>query len=410
MGKYSLAYPAGAWLDQAVIAPDKPWLNRYVASAPVPTLLASCFSVMTREMYGALKSLPAATRQDWADYINAMQSADSGLFVDPIFSKEDLSGKVHGVDYLLWQFTFFSAAALHSLGAKPKRPFCFLEDFFIKNPSIEDWLAGLNWADPWLVSNEIMFLASFLIQETERDQNERYREIIRRIFDWLDENQSSETGFWDLGQGASPHYTMAGAFHFYFLYFYLDRPVNFIEKIIDSTLAVQHPDGLYGPAGGGGACLDLDAVDILVKFSLLTDYRAGDVKSSLKRSFEALMKNQNSDGGFCEAKRPPLWKKSRKRKLMELFGVDRLLNRPWQGRPVEYQNYSGWTRMRQRIDESDLWSAWFRPLALGLISVRYPGEFIDDILWQFPTSPMLGWHDQEKLALLRKKYYDVALL
>jgi hypothetical protein len=138
---------------------------------------------------------------------------------------------------------------------------------------------------------------------------------------------------------------------------------------------------------------------------MLIDHRKDEVKSALERSFLALLSNQNSDGGFCEAKRPPLWKKSRKRKVLELFGIDRLINRPWQGRPVEYQNYSGWVKMRYRVEESNLWAAWFRPLAMGLISMRYPGEFIDDIAWRFHTSPTLGWHDPAKLAAIRKMFY-----
>jgi hypothetical protein len=40
---------------------------------------------------------------------------------------------------------------------------------------------------------------------------------------------------------------------------------------------------VYDPRGGGGACLDLDAADILVKLSLLTDYRE-DIKASLQRT------------------------------------------------------------------------------------------------------------------------------
>lgn len=384
--------------------PKTPWINAYGTNSPHQTLVASCMSVLTRELYDDLRRLTPEQRQSWAQYISNYQSADDGMFYDPLFVEDDLMQKQRGVQYLQWQFAFFSLAALNALHAEPPHRLVFLDRFVNAQP-IETWLVELDWSDPWMVSNRIMFVVSFLIHEWECGHAPEYQEIIERIFNWLDANQNPTTGFWDLGGEASLHNQMAGAFHFYFFYFYLGREVRYPESIIDNTLALQHADGLYSPRGGGGACLDLDAVDILVKFSLLVDHRAADVKASLTRSFEGILKNQNSDGGFCEAHRPPVWQKSRKRKLLELFGIDRLLDRPWQGGPVEHQMFSGWLKMRHRIDESEMWSAWFRPLALALISNRYPGEFIDNIPWRFHQSAALGWHDRVKMEALRNQYY-----
>ena len=382
----------------------QPWAHRIAASSPHYTLLASCSAVLARELLDDLATLSPFQQQEWAQFIAEHQSSETGLFLDPLLQQGDLPESGHNWQYVTWQFTFFGLAALDALGAQPPYPLTFLKTFLDSN-DVEYWLATRDWTNPWLESNNIMFLVSFVIQEWERTGNSIYEGAAHAIFDWLDDHQNPETGYWDLGQGASLLNAMAGAFHFYFLYFYLGRPVNYAERIIDSTLALQQPDGLLDPRGGGGACQDLDAIDILVKFSLLTDYRAEDIKATLIRAFEAILRNQNPDGGFCEAKRPP-WRKSLKRRVAELVALDRLLNRPWQGRPIEYLSYSSWDKMRYRVDESDLWSTWFRPLALALISIRYPGEFIDDINWQFRRTPALGCHDIEKMQTIKAKYYE----
>jgi len=68
------------------------------------------------------------------------------------------------------------------------------------------------------------------------------------MFRWLDDHQNPVTGYWDLGRGSSALNAMAGAFHFYFLYFLTGRRVQYPERIIESTLALQHPDGLFDRA------------------------------------------------------------------------------------------------------------------------------------------------------------------
>jgi hypothetical protein len=167
-----------------------------------------------------------------------------------------------------------------------------------------------------------------------------------------------------------------------------------VRAIIDHTLSLQHSDGLFNPEGGGGACHDLDAVDILVKFSMLTDYRASDVRRALDRAYHALWRTQNPDGGFCERFWPP--QPSLKRRVGEALGLDRLF-----GRQRDYSEpvfrYSGWKKMECKVTDSNIWASWFRPLALALISVRYPGEYLELGRWTFRRLPGLGWHDPERI-------------
>jgi len=139
---------------------------------------------------------------------------------------------------------------------------------------------------------------------------------------------------------------------------------------------------------------------------MITDHSSDEVKEALNRSFAAILANQNQDGGFCEAKRPIVQEtKSRKKLLLDKIGLSSLYKEPTRIEAPQNKRYSGWEVMRYQVDESDLWSTWFRPLGLALISSRYPGEFIDDVEWKFRRTPCLGWHDPLKIMSLREKFY-----
>jgi hypothetical protein len=167
--------------------------------------------------------------------------------------------------------------------------------------------------------------------------------------------------------------------------------------MIESTLALQQPDDLFHPDGGGDACLDVDAVDILVKCSLVTPHLAEDVRAALLKAYDGLRDNQEEDGGFCRARHRPLPPKSWRRRLVEPLGLDRLLRKPY-SQPRQVQYYSGWTKMPYEVHQSDLWSTWFRLFGLAVISVRYPDAFPTGVEWRFRRMPALGWHDVDRIV------------
>lgn len=79
-------------------------------------------------------------------------------------------------------------------------------------------------------------------------------------FDWLDAKVNANTGFW---QRAFWNYIynkptmidMAGAVHFFWVYEALGQPFPFPEQVIESTIPLQRPDGLYKDHP---FCIDLD--------------------------------------------------------------------------------------------------------------------------------------------------------
>jgi hypothetical protein len=379
----------------------------YVLSpaASEPTALSLCFAILTAEIYDAL---PDSQREGWQQMLQAIQDPSTGLFVDPLLSADDLEPGSPGIDYLLYQTTYFALHALDALGCRARYPLHFIAPFY-DVAFLETWLEGLDWSNPWKESNWVMFIASalYLAWEGENDQSALF--ALNHLLDWLNLRQDPKTGFWGLQDGAALLDAMAGAYHFLPFYFCLDRSVHYPDQMIESTLALQQPDGLFHPDGGGDTCLDVDAVDILVKCSLVTPHLASKVRAALDQAYYGLLDNQSADGGFCRARHRPLPPKSWKRRFGEAFGLDRLLRKPYSP-PREIWHYSGWEKMPFDVHQGDLWSTWFRSYGLALISSRYPKEFPSDGRWRFRRVPALGWHDAARIAECRARCQNVRFL
>ena len=327
----------------------------FSAAAPEPTLMALCFAILTMELYGKLRD---AARPEWEQTLLASQDQDTGLFVDPLLSVRDLVPTSPGMDYLHHQTSYFALNALDALGHKPQCPLRFADPFRDRE-YLEDWLEGLDWSDPWKESNWVMFIAAALYAMWQWEGEPAVAHALHALLDWLDGHQDPGTGFWGLQDGASLLDSMAAAYHFLPFYFCMGRALHYPERMIESTLSLQQPDGLFHPDGGGDTCLDVDAVDILVKCSLITSHRARQVTEALERAYHAILGNADESGGFCRARHRPLPPKTWKRRLADAVGLDRLLRRPYVA-PQEVWEYSGWAKMPFDIRQADLWSTWFR--------------------------------------------------
>ncbi|HII00167.1 TPA: hypothetical protein HA351_00465, partial [Methanosarcinaceae archaeon] len=229
-------------------------------------------------------------------FILNYQDIETGYFIDKTAIPKDNAN--HNQEYIFLQLTDFAQLALSALNKKPQHQYVFLKQYKDEE-YLEKWFYNLNWSNPWLVSNFIMFILNCLIYEDE-DKNRRYIDYIMYL---LTKTQNPTNGYWNLGNKVTLHNQMAGAYHFIFFYTYLDIMPNYIEKIIDSTLAIQNYDGLFNYEGGGGSCDDLDAIDLLCRATFYSDYNLSNVKKSLQVAYHSLLSNKNEDGGFCWAKR-----------------------------------------------------------------------------------------------------------
>jgi hypothetical protein len=323
------------------------------------TLLASCFGVLGLEFFGALETLSTERRAELARAIAERQDDSSGLFRDGLHSDDVLFGlKKFTPLYVEWQETYFALHALDALGEKPRHALHFFEPF-LERRAREAWLRTLDFGDFWFVSNYLMFLLFFLIVR-EGPSSPGAHDVL----DWLDGRQDSETGFWGAEQGASLFNGMAGAYHVYGFYRYLGRPIHHEDAALAATLSLQQPSGLFGEPGGG-ACEDVDAIDILVKLRPGSRARDDAVKAALEKALGPLRACRNPDGGYR-------W------------------TSPAPGAVARELSYSGLSTLKIHTDQSDVWSTWFRPLAIVLAKQRLgqePGFGV-----RYRRLPLLGWH------------------
>jgi hypothetical protein len=330
--------------------------------------------------------------------IQNYQDKKTGCFMDKTaIPKYNAS---HDQEYILLQLTDFAQLALSALNEKPQYEYLFLEKYKDKK-YLEQWYCGLNWKKPWFVSNLIMFILNSFIYEN-KDENEQY---INLIIDLLNKTQDHQNGYWNLGNDVTLHNQMAGAYHFLFFYTFLDIMPNYISEIIDSTLKIQNYDGLFNYESGGGSCDDLDAIDLLCRSTFYSDHRIEEVQNALQVAYLSLLKNQNLDGGFCWAKRNEL----------NLCDITHLINfkllyskkdfisnaiskakkiRYTLSRKDVYWNYSGLDTMKLKVEESDLFSTWFRLTSIAFIESTFPQIYEKSFHWKLRKKCGLGFYNK----------------
>jgi hypothetical protein len=368
------------------------------------TLFSSCFAVFLRKLYNDIDSISTNEVEEWVNYIQSCQDDKTGLFIDPTLKRNgkfstDL-GKTHGFGYTSWQSTTFCLSALNVFDAEERHPLRFLDEW--KEPDkIESWLSSLDWRkNTWCNGNLAMFLGIVLIHDMESTNSSNTKECVEAFFRWHDENQDPETGFWGTDYGTSIDKGLFGAMHQYLLYYYLNRNLKFMDKIVDNTLLLQQPDGLFSVQGGGDGCMDLDSIDTLVNMHLRIDYKRPIIEKAMKRAFIATLDLQGEDGGF-------LWTRRYR------FGIKNWCNLGGSilhHRDINYGISSckdavlgqflfydrprlspGWTANPIPTNESDIFSTWFRSLNLALISKILPKCPYSEFDWGFLEAPGLGY-------------------
>ena len=370
---------------------------RYTDSAE-PGFLPTCFAVLAEEMLGTLSQWETARRKRVVENILAHQDAKTGLFGLDLLKQEDLDWpEICDSRYMAYQVTYFAVSALQALGQRCSYPLTFARRFCSEEFAM-GWVEGGPWQDPWNHSNRIMFLLRFLIYLAEQDGHLEAWRAFDAVINALLRQQNPATGLWHGFAGCSMRNAVYAAYHFFPFMFWRGIMPPYADRIIDSVLSIQHTDGLFGSAPGGGACEDLDAIDILAKFSLVTGYRARDVRAALGRASDRLFQLQKASGGFPNyvSSPNPHQARSFKRRLGESIGLDVILNRPF--RPsLSMVYYSGWHKVGAAKGEADMWAAWFRSLALSLIVSRYPELGSLPKGARFHDLPSLGWHDEERV-------------
>ncbi len=367
--------------------------------------IGSCCAALSSELLGSLSSWNSREIEAWAHYIQSFQQED-GWFEDPYLKPTE---QMHlNFDYLRGHTTFLAVMALDALGQKPNRNLEFL-DVWREDTRLYNWIDQRDWTSPWRESNWVEWIGYWLLADAELTvddvplRNEQFPPGIGGLMQWLEDHQDPATGFWGNPpcQGSKRTLNqMAAAYHHYVFYYATGKKIRYKDRIIDNVLALQQPDGLFMPGKvGGGTCEDLDAIDILANMYRLANYKRNDIEAALMRALVALLRNQRPDGAFVYAIDD----------YSLLLSFLRLLFKPWyrDGSKIRLkslqkytqnalygvqQYYAGSTGLPFRMKGGDMFSQWFRPLAIA-IAASVLGPNRSPVWWRFGLRRQItqGW-------------------
>ncbi|MFQ3684816.1 methyltransferase domain-containing protein, partial [Roseiflexus sp.] len=344
------------------------------AESSEETVIATSCGVLVLEAINRLQDVPSDLRNRWIAYLQNCQRATDGLFIDPLLERFPITSTAHDAEYVIDQTTYFALQALDALDSAPRFPIAVLERWPTPEAFVA-WMERMDWSNAWLQSNRVMFGLLFVIYAVERQGQREATALLHAALDWLDATQDSKSGVWGRQKGASLLNGTAAAYHFLPFYEYVRRPITRLTHLIDSTLALQQEDGLFGVGPGGGACEDLDAIGILAIATRYTDYRAEEVKRACIRAFWAIWNAQNEDGGFGYAAR----------------------------QDDQTYRFSSWAAMESERRASDVWSTWARLMTIAPIVHLYADDLPALPQLRFRRLPALGYFDaDDALSLARR--------
>lgn len=308
---------------------------RYSTCFQNPLLYASVYAVLIRHLLTNLQEFSEADKVVWLNYLNHFQH-DDGLYRDLLLQ----NNLAEIADWWGWRhLSAHVVTAVTTLGGKTRVPFRFLE-FLYPPGQATQWIAQLPWTtQPDFVSNTVMNYGVLLQYNRDFHNIQEAAQALEEIFVYLDRTQHADSGLWGRHPISTPQElstSVQTAYHLWNLYFYDHRPIQYLERAIDSCLATQNKYGGYGVSFNSSACEDIDSIDPLCRFSFLTNYRRDDIRKSLNKALPWILTNQMDDGGFV------------------------------------FQRYAGFEYghrlMATRPEESHLFGTWFRMLALIYIN------------------------------------------
>ncbi len=276
----------------------------------------------------------------------------TGMHDADVFKKPDRDETWRYIDFHVTNYTLGAIAMLD-----PRhRPVLDFVVPFLDLETLGAWLSRRDMRDPWQEGNNIVNLGSFLLL-LERFGDDGTRRMVARafdaLFDWHDRTQEPSTGFWGVGQLSDATrmlHAFAGSMHNHHLWFARGRALPHQDKAVDYCLSL--------PPRVDSACIDVDAVDVLVHGHRLIGHRREEIEAWLVTLLDALLDFQNDDGGFCDVR----------------DGIRR---------------QDGWVRgYEEPQGVSNSFATWFRWIAIAMIAdVLWPGRWP----WRFRGMVGIGF-------------------
>jgi hypothetical protein len=319
------------------------------------TTYGTCYANLTRHYLTG--ELPG---QVSVDFLRRQQLAESGWFSGPELSDRSASlSPRHDTAHLRHHLTCTVLPVLQLGGVRPDHTLHEARAY-LDPDRLRAWLDRVNLADAWFEGNNLLFVGQLLIYFMEAGEPAAAR-AIEIWFDWLDRTVDRATGLWGTDRGEHLAGAVFGGYHQLLVYYHQQHPIISPDRLIDGVLALQHHDGMFGTTRGGGACEDVDCVDILVNLYKRHDHRRADIRDTLRRCATQILALQLPDGGFP-------YKRAKRYIHMGM---------PLTDTP---RNVSG------------MFPTWFRVHTLALIAQVIELDELKGRFWFTPALSM-GWHD-----------------
>lgn len=322
------------------------------------TLYGTAYGLLARHYLGEQVAVTPGLRR----FLTGCQDAGSGYFVGPeLRDWAPPSDSAHDREHLLLHLACAVLPVMQEFGIAVPHALRFAHRFC--DPAyLAAWLAQRDMKDAWLEGNNLLFVGQLLVYLRDVEGHRGANQALAQWFAWLDDTVDTTTGLWGTRDGVcSPFAAMCGGYHQLLIYYHEDRPLQSPERLVDTVLRLQHPDGGFSPSGGGGACEDVDAIDILVNAYKRFDYRRADIRATLRRATTAILALQNPDGGF-----------------------------PYKRDTV--QHHMGIPATRAAANVSTMFATWFRVHTLALLAEVLTDDSRLRVPFRFSRFLSMGWH------------------
>lgn len=321
------------------------------------TLYGTCYSLLTLN-YLDSKYYP---NKKLINFIRSCQ-IETGEFVGPELDDYFPSPKIkHNREHLIFHCTCLVLSACIHFSIPIKYKLSFFYKFCDIN-YLHQWLENRDFSDAWFEGNNLLFIGQLLIYLRDYENSLNANVALGYWFHWLDNTLDTKTGLWGTNGFCSKEVAVYGAYHQLLVYYYENHKISNPKALVDIVLSLQHLDGGFNPNGNGGACEDVDCVDILVNLYKIIDYRRSDIRIALRRCMKHIISLQNSDGGF-----------------------------PYNRN--NHQSHMGIPETSAPPNVSTAFSTWFRIHTLSLISEVLPNEeLFDNYTLGFTNNISMGWH------------------
>jgi hypothetical protein len=297
------------------------------------------------ERDGLVAWLESHRRADGVFRIPGMADADTFKKPDPDETRR----------YIDWHVTNYGLGAVDALVPGRGATLTFAEPW-LEPTTLKAWLSDRDLRDPWQEGNNIVNLASFFLmmrRDGDAATAAKVEAALAILWGWHDRLREPTTGFWGVGQLSDPRrlfHAFAGSMHNFHIWYHEGRVLEGQRRAVDYALSL--------PPTIDSACIDVDAVDVLIHGHGLLDHRRPEIEAWPATLLDALLEFQNPDGGFCDVR----------------DGIRR---------------QDGWVRGYEEPQGlSNTFATWFRWIAIAMIAeVLLPGHRS----WRFRRTIGIGY-------------------